>query len=167
MRSAIALGSNIGKRLANLRKAYQRVSALNEIGGFVRSSSVYETGPVDCEPGTPEYLNAVMEISFDGPPVALLDHLGQIEVEMGRLSKRPRNSPRTIDLDILYVGNLVLNSPEITIPHPRLAERRFVLAPLAEIAPDLILPGHSRSVRSLLEKLNNQEEVRRLPCHLA
>jgi 2-amino-4-hydroxy-6-hydroxymethyldihydropteridine diphosphokinase len=108
-----------------------------------------------------------MEISFDGPPVALLDHLGQIEVEMGRLSKRPRNSPRTIDLDILYVGNLVLNSPEITIPHPRLAERRFVLAPLAEIAPDLILPGHSRSVRSLLEKLNNQEEVRRLPCHLA
>jgi 2-amino-4-hydroxy-6-hydroxymethyldihydropteridine diphosphokinase len=167
MRSAIALGSNIGKRLANLREAYQRVSALNEIGGFVRSSSVYETGPVDCEPGTPEYLNAVMEISFDGPPVALLDHLGQIEVEMGRLSKRPRNSPRTIDLDILYVGNLVLNSPEITIPHPRLAERRFVLAPLAEIAPDLILPGHSRSVRSLLEKLNNQEEVRRLPCHLA
>ena len=167
MRAAIALGSNIGKRLANLREAYQRVSALNEIGGFVRSSSVYETSPVDCEPGTPEYLNAVMEISFDGPPVALLDHLQQIEVKMGRLSKRPRNSPRTIDLDILYVGNLIFNSPEITIPHPRLAKRRFVLAPLAEIAPDLILPGHSGSISSLLEKLNNEEGVRRLPCHLA
>jgi 2-amino-4-hydroxy-6-hydroxymethyldihydropteridine diphosphokinase len=167
MRSAIALGSNIGNRLANLREAYQRVSALNEIGGFVRSSSVYETSAVDCEPGTPEYLNAVMEISFDGSPVALLDHLQQIEVKMGRHSKGPRNSPRIIDLDILYLGNLVLNSPEITIPHPRLAKRRFVLAPLAEIAPDLMLPGHSRSVSSLLEKLNNEEEVRRLPCHLA
>ena len=163
MRSAIALGSNIGNRLANLREAYQRVSALNEIGSFVRSSSVYETSPVECAPGTPEYLNAVMEIGFDGHPVALLDFLRRIEMKMGRPSKRPRNSPRTIDLDILYVGNLVLDRPEIVIPHPRLAKRRFVLTPLAEIAPDLILPGHSRSVSYLLQKLNNEEQVRRLP----
>jgi 2-amino-4-hydroxy-6-hydroxymethyldihydropteridine diphosphokinase len=163
MRSAIALGSNIGNRLANLREAYQRVSALNEIGGFIRSSSVYETNPVDCEPGTAEYLNAVMEISFGGPPVALLDELQRIEAKMGRPSRRPRNSPRTIDLDILYVGNLVLNRQEIIIPHPRLAKRRFVLAPLAEIAPDLILPGHSCSISSLLEMLNDEEEVVRLP----
>jgi 2-amino-4-hydroxy-6-hydroxymethyldihydropteridine diphosphokinase len=166
MRSAIALGSNIGNRLANLREAYRRVSSLNENGGLVRNSSVYETSPVDCEPGTGDYLNAVMEISFDGPPVALLNHLQGIEAKMGRPSKRSRNSPRTIDLDILYVGNLVLNSPEIQIPHPRLAKRRFVLAPLAEIAPDLILPGHSRSVSSLLEMLNNDEAVRRLPFDL-
>lgn len=163
MRSAIALGSNIGDRLANLREAYRQVSTLNEIGGLVRSSSVYETSPVDCEPGTADYLNAVMEISFDGPPVALLDHLQQIESKMGRPSKRPRNAPRIIDLDILYVGNLVLSSPEMIIPHPGLAKRRFVLAPLAEIAPDLILPGQLRSVSTLLEKLNNGEEVRRLP----
>src|SRR5215470_11625772 len=163
MRSAIALGSNMGDRLANLREAYQRVSFLNEIGGLVRSSSIYETSPVDCEPETAEYLNAVMEISFDGPPVALLNHLQQIEAEMGRPSKRPRNSPRIIDLDILYVGNLVLHSAEIIIPHPRLAKRRFVLAPLAEIAPDLVLPGHSRSISTLLGKLNDEEEVRRLP----
>jgi 2-amino-4-hydroxy-6-hydroxymethyldihydropteridine diphosphokinase len=163
MRSGIALGSNIGNRLANLREAYRRVFALNEIGAFVRTSSVYETSPVDCEPGTAEYLNAVMEISFDGPPVALLDHLLEIEFKMGRPSNRPKNSPRKIDLDILYVGNMVLNSPEIIIPHPRLARRRFVLAPLAEIAPHLIPPGHSRSVSLLLEELNNGEEVTKLP----
>jgi 2-amino-4-hydroxy-6-hydroxymethyldihydropteridine diphosphokinase len=162
MRSGIALGSNIGNRLANLHEAYRRVFALNEIGGFVRASSIYETSPVDCEPGTPEYLNAVMEISFDGPPMALLDHLLEIEFEMGRPSRRPRNSPRKIDLDVLYVGNLVLNNPKIIIPHPRLAKRRFVLAPLAEIVPHLILPGHSRCVSSLLEELNNGEKVTRL-----
>ena len=167
MRSGIALGSNIGNRLANLREAYRRVVALNEIGAFIRASSIYETSPVDCEPGTAEYLNAVMEISFEGPPATLLDHLLEIEFKMGRPSKRPRNSPRKIDLDILYVGNLVINNSEIIIPHPRLAERRFVLAPLAEIAPDLILPGHSRAVSLLLEELNNGEEVTKLPQILA
>ena len=167
MRSGIALGSNIGNRLANLREAYQHVFALNKIGAFVRTSSIYETSPVDSEPGTAEYLNAVMEISFDGPPVALLDHLLEIESKMGRPSKRPRNSPRGIDLDVLYVGNLVLNNPEVIIPHPRLAKRRFVLAPLAEIVPDLVLPGQSRSVSSLLEELNTQEEVTKLACHLS
>jgi 2-amino-4-hydroxy-6-hydroxymethyldihydropteridine diphosphokinase len=163
MRSGIALGSNIGNRLANLREAYRRVFALNEIGALVKASSIYETSPVDCAPGTAEFLNAVIEIGFDGPPEALLDQLLEIEFEMGRPSKRPKNSPRKIDLDILYIGNLVLNSPEIIVPHPRLAKRRFVLAPLAEIAPDLILPGHTRSVASLLEELNNGEEVTRLP----
>ena len=163
MRSGIALGSNIGNRLANLREAYRRVVALNEIGAFIRASSIYETSPVGCEPGTAEYLNAVMEISFEGPPATLLDHLLEIEFTMGRPLKRPRNSSRKIDLDILYVGNLVLNNPEIIIPHPRLASRRFVLAPLAEIAPHLILPGYSRSVSLLLEELSNGEEVTKLP----
>jgi len=163
MRSGIALGSNMGNRLANLHEAYRRVLALSEIGPFVRASSIYATSPVDCEPGTAEFLNAVMEISFDGPPVALLDRLLEIELKMGRPSKRPRNSPRTIDLDILYVGNLVLENSEIIVPHPRLATRRFVLAPLAEIAPHLILPGHSRSVSLLLDELNNGEEVTKLP----
>jgi 2-amino-4-hydroxy-6-hydroxymethyldihydropteridine diphosphokinase len=167
MRSGIAFGSNIGNRLANLREAYRRVFALNEAGAFVRTSSIYKTSPVDCEPGTPDYLNAVMEISFNGPPVALLDQLLEIELKMGRHSRRPRNSPRRIDLDVLYVGNMVLNNPEITIPHPRLAKRRFVLVPLAEIAPDLILPGQSLSVSFLLEELNNREEVTKLPYHLS
>jgi 2-amino-4-hydroxy-6-hydroxymethyldihydropteridine diphosphokinase len=167
MRSGIALGSNIGNRLVNLREAYRHVFALNKIGALVRTSSIYETSAVDSEPGTAAYLNAVMEISFDGKPITLLDDLLEIELKMGRPSRRPRNAPRKIDLDILYVGNLVLNTPEIIIPHPRLAKRRFVLAPLAEIVPDLVLPGQLRSVLSLLEELNTRGEVRKLPYHLS
>jgi 2-amino-4-hydroxy-6-hydroxymethyldihydropteridine diphosphokinase len=117
---------------------------------------------VDCEPGTKPYLNAVMEINFNGPPVALLDRLLAIEKELGRPSKRPRNAPRSIDLDVLYVGNMVLNNPEIIIPHPRLAQRRFVLLPLSEIAPDLVLPGHARSVRTLLSEIQSAETVTKI-----
>jgi 2-amino-4-hydroxy-6-hydroxymethyldihydropteridine diphosphokinase len=167
MRSGIAFGSNIGPRLVNLREAYQHVLALNKIGAFVRTSSIYETSPVDSEPGTEEYLNAVMEIEFDGSPVALLDHLLEIELKMGRPSRRPKNSPRKIDLDLLYVGNLVLNQPGIIVPHPQLAKRRFVLAPLAEIVPDLVLPRQSRRVSALLEGLNSREEVTKLPYRLS
>jgi 2-amino-4-hydroxy-6-hydroxymethyldihydropteridine diphosphokinase len=163
MRCGIALGSNIENRLANLCEGCKRASSLHEPGVPIRVSSIYETTPVGCEPGTTPYLNAVMEINFSGPPVALLDQLLQIERKMGRPSKKPRNSPRSIDLDVLYVGNLVLNNPEIIIPHPRLGQRRFVLTPLAEIAPELILPGHSRSVRALLADLNDPGEVIRLP----
>jgi 2-amino-4-hydroxy-6-hydroxymethyldihydropteridine diphosphokinase len=162
MRCGIALGSNIENRLANLREGCKRASSLHEAGPPIQVSSIYETSPVDCEPGTMPYLNAVMEINFSEPPVALLDQLLLIEREMGRPSKRPRSSPRTIDLDVLYVGNLVLNNPEIIIPHPRLSQRRFVLTPLAEIAPELILPGHSRCVRALLADLNDPGEVIRL-----
>ena len=162
MRCGIALGSNIENRLANLREGCKRASSLHEAGPPIQVSSIYETSPVDCEPGTTPYLNAVMEINFSEPPVALLDQLLRIEREMGRPSNRPRSSPRTIDLDVLYVGNLVLNNPEIIIPHPRLSQRRFVLTPLAEIAPELILPGHSRCVRTLLADLNDPGEVIRL-----
>jgi 2-amino-4-hydroxy-6-hydroxymethyldihydropteridine diphosphokinase len=113
------------------------------------------------------YLNAVLEINFTGPPVALLDLLLEIEKSMGRPSKRPRNSPRTIDLDVLYSGNLVLNNPEIIIPHPRLHQRRFVLTPLAEISPDLVLPGQMCSVRNLLAELEDSGEVSRLDFPLS
>jgi len=167
MRSGIGLGSNMGNRLANLREAYQRVSALNEPGALIRASSIYETSPVECEVGTTKYLNAVMEIGFDRPPIKLLDVLLEIELAMGRPSRRPRNSPRKIDLDILYMSNLVLNNSEIVVPHPRLAKRRFVLTPLAEIAPDLVLPGHLGSVSALLSELNSEEEVTKLPCRLS
>jgi len=167
MRCGIALGSNIEDRLEHLRDGFGRACSFHEPGPPVAVSSIYETDPVDCEPGTSPYLNAVIEINFSGPPVALLDRLLEIEKAMGRPSKKPRNSPRTIDLDVLYAGNLVLNNPEIIIPHPRLHQRRFVLTPLAEIEPDLVLPGYLRSIKSLLADLADPGEVTRLDTPLS
>jgi 2-amino-4-hydroxy-6-hydroxymethyldihydropteridine diphosphokinase len=166
MRSGIALGSNVGDRLRNLREAFARVLVLNESHAKVLFSSIYETSPIASEPGTRSYLNAVMEIDFRGTPTILLERILEIERLMGRPSRRPRNAPRLIDLDILYVGDLVLNSPKITIPHPRLSERRFVLTPLAEVAPDLLLPGQSVSVEKLLARLADPGTVVRIPSTL-
>jgi 2-amino-4-hydroxy-6-hydroxymethyldihydropteridine diphosphokinase len=166
MRCGIALGSNIENRVTNIRAGCEQSRLLNEVGPPIRTSSIYETAPVDCEPGTMPFLNAVMEINFTGPPVALLDRLLEIEKAMGRPSKGSRNSPRIIDLDVLYAGNLVLNDPEIIIPHPRMNRRRFVLTPLAEISPDLVLPGQTRSVRSILENLDDPGQVMRLDIPL-
>ena len=166
MRCGIGLGSNLGDRLANLRDAFRRVCALNDRGPDLLVSSIFETSPIDCEPGTAHYLNAVIELNFCGPPVALLDQLLAIEKQMGRPSKRPRNAPRSIDLDVLYVGNRVLNNPEIIIPHPRLSQRRFVLLPLSEIAPDLILAGQTATVRSLLNELQDPGTVTRIDDQL-
>jgi 2-amino-4-hydroxy-6-hydroxymethyldihydropteridine diphosphokinase len=162
MRSGIALGSNLGDRLGHLREGFHRLVRLNAASAAVRASSIYETSPVDSPPDASAYLNAVVEIEFAGPAITLLDALLQIERDMGRPSKRPRNAPRIIDLDVLYVGNLTLNNPEIIIPHPRLVQRRFILAPLAEITPDLILPGQSKSVQQLLNQLEDQSSVQRI-----
>ena len=166
MRCGIALGSNIEDRLEHLRDGFRRTISFHEPGPPLAVSSIYETAPVGCEPGTTPYLNSVIEINFSGPPVALLDKLLEIEKAMGRPSKRPRNSPRTIDLDVLYAGNLVLNNPEIIIPHPRLHQCRFVLTPLAEIAPELLLPGHMNTVKSLLADLQDPSTVTRLDSSL-
>ena len=166
MRSGIALGSNVGDRLASLRAAYRNVAKLSSDPAAVRCSSIYETSPVDSPPGVSSYLNAVMEIEYDRPAIALLDSLLNIERALGRPSKRPRNAPRTIDLDLLYVGNSTLNSPEIIIPHPRITQRRFVLEPLAEVVPDLVLPGQTHSIRHLLMGLKTEEEVTKVPQEL-
>jgi 2-amino-4-hydroxy-6-hydroxymethyldihydropteridine diphosphokinase len=112
------------------------------------------------------YLNAAMEINYIGEPVVLMGRLLELEKAMGRPSKRLRNAPRIIDLDILYMDNLVLNTPELVIPHSRLYQRRFVLAPLAEISPDLILRGQTSSVRTLLAQLDDPSEVTRLEVSL-
>jgi len=159
MRAGIALGSNIGDRLANLRAAYREVVNLSSDPTRIRCSSIYETSPVDSPPGVGSYLNAVMEIEFENPAIALCDSLLKIERRLGRPSNRPRNAPRIIDLDLLYAGNLTLNSPEIVIPHPRISHRRFVLEPLADIASELVLPGHTVSIRDLLMRLKTEEEV--------
>jgi 2-amino-4-hydroxy-6-hydroxymethyldihydropteridine diphosphokinase len=166
MRTGIGLGSNVGDRLAYLREGFRRICSLHTGVGPPLASSIFETSPIDCAPGTTSYLNATVEIQFDRPAIALLDALLRIEREMGRPSKRPRNAPRTIDLDVLYVGNLILNNPEIIIPHPRLPQRRFVLAPLSEIAPELVLPGQTKTIQALLENLTDNERVLRTEAQL-
>ncbi len=159
MRAGIALGSNVGSRLASLSAARDAVLALAGASAPLRSSRVYETEPVGTDADAGRFLNAVIEVEFEGRPITLLDGLQGIESAMGRPSKRPRNAPRTIDLDILYVGNLVLSNDEVVIPHPRLHLRRFVLAPLADIRPELVLPGQQRTVAALLAGLDDPAAV--------
>jgi len=160
MRTAIALGANLGDRLAALRDAREAVLQIDGISGPAISSPVYETDPIDCAPGTPSFYNAVLEVDCTLNPVILLDQLQSIEAAMGRPSKRPRNAPRPIDLDVLYIGNTVLQNEEIVIPHPRLHLRRFVLEPLAVIAPERILPGLHLPIATLLERLDDRAELR-------
>jgi 2-amino-4-hydroxy-6-hydroxymethyldihydropteridine diphosphokinase len=103
-----------------------------------------------------------MEIDYDGQPARLLEGLQAVEAALGRPSKRPRNASRTIDLDLLYLGNLVLTNEEVIIPHPRLHQRRFVLAPLADLRPNLVLPGRQESVAQLLAELRNPAPVEQI-----
>jgi 2-amino-4-hydroxy-6-hydroxymethyldihydropteridine diphosphokinase len=159
MRAGIALGSNVGDRLGNLQAAWHEITALPKVQAPQRCSHIYETEPIGPGAGNGAFLNAVAEVEYDGHPTVLLDELQGIEALMGRPSKRPRNAPRAIDLDILYAGNLVLANEEIVIPHPRLHLRRFVLTPLSEIRPALTLPGQERTVAELLAGLVDESKV--------
>lgn len=161
----IALGSNQGNRLANLKEARARImmlpQATNGPAAPCLSAPVFETAPVDCSPGVGSFLNTVIEIACPMPfsPTKLLLRLQSIENALGRPTRHPRNAPRTIDLDILYAGRMRSELPSLTLPHPRLAQRGFVLAPLAEIRADLVLPGETRPVAELLRALDPPPEV--------
>jgi 2-amino-4-hydroxy-6-hydroxymethyldihydropteridine diphosphokinase len=163
MRTGIAFGSNLGDRLANLCRGRELVTAIPGVFGPVLSSRLFETEPVGTGSEAGAFLNAVVEVDYNGQPIDLLEALQEIEAAMGRPSKRPRNAPRTLDLDILYVGNLVLANDDVVIPHPRLHLRRFVLTPLADIRPDLILPGQNRTAGELLAHLDDPAAVERWP----
>lgn len=165
MRAGIALGSNLEPRLIHLQAARGRLLALHSDNRAVAfGSKVYETSPVDCAEFTPPFLNAVMEISTDLPPEKLLEALHGIEEQLGRPALRERNSPRTIDLDILYYDDLVIALDDLVIPHPRMTERRFVLQPLADIRGEMILPSATKTVRELLQDLPSTERVE-VYCH--
>ena len=159
MRAAIALGSNLGDRLAHLRAARREVMAVQGVTEPALASRVYETEPVGTEDGAGAFLNAVLEVEFTREPAALLAGLQAIEAKLGRPSRHPRNASRTIDLDILYVGGDVLHTEDIAIPHPRLHLRRFVLAPLADICPHTILPGQTKRIADLLAELRDLGKV--------
>jgi 2-amino-4-hydroxy-6-hydroxymethyldihydropteridine diphosphokinase len=136
----IGLGSNLGEREQNLRAALERLSEL----GRLRSSAVRETDPVGVT-DQPKFLNAVAELHTQLPARELLDRLLGIERDLGRdRSVETRWGPRTIDLDLLLFGDEVIDEPGLTVPHPRLAERGFVLEPLYEIDPELVLPDGRR-----------------------
>ncbi len=153
MRVGVALGSNLGDRAAALSAARLFLLSLHEAPGAALFSALYETEPLDCPPGSPVFLNAAAEIESSLTPADLLANLQAAEREAGRPTARARNSPRHLDLDLLYCGDLVVGGPPLTLPHPRMLQRRFVLQPLAEIRPDLILPGQNQTVRDLLAAL--------------
>ena len=153
MRTAVALGSNLGNRLDNLRVARQQLCELTDIQPPVLASAIYETDPVDCEPGAPKFLNAVVEFGYDGDPLQLLKELKSVEDALGRPREHARNVSRKIDIDLLYIGETEINEGELVLPHPRMHLRKFVLQPLADIRPELILPRQAKTVRSCSRSL--------------
>ena len=150
MRAGVALGSNLGERLANLRNARRDIATLPGVLHPLRASAVYETEAIGCEPGAPKFLNAAIEFGYAGEARDLLRSLAAIEKLLGRPANHARNASRTVDLDLLYFGELEIDTAELQLPHPRLADREFVLRPLADIAPDLVLPRQTESVGALL-----------------
>jgi len=151
-RAAIALGSNLGDRTAHLDYAVARLRTLLRAATV---SSYHETTPVGVpagEPPQPFYLNAAVVGETNLPPRDLLDALLTIERERGRERPRP-NAARTLDLDLILYGDVVIDEPGLIVPHPRFRDRRFVLEPLAEIGPDLIDPVTGKSVAELLLSL--------------
>jgi 2-amino-4-hydroxy-6-hydroxymethyldihydropteridine diphosphokinase len=162
MKVGVALGSNLGDRLQNLHAARQAIAEIPGVTSPIVASSIYETEPVDCEPGASKFLNAVLEFDYSGGAFDLWRKFKQIEAQMGRPSLHERNVSRPIDLDLLYFGDLRINTAELVLPHPQMDQRRFVLEPLAEIDPDLVLPGQSKTVWELLASLPESAKVTRL-----
>ncbi len=152
----LGLGANLGDVRQTLRRALRRLSPHLRLRAV---SGLYDTAPVGYLE-QPRFLNLVCEAETDLAPPQLLHHVKELERELGR---RPsvRYGPRAIDIDILLYDDIVVRTPELTLPHPRLTERAFVLAPLAEIAPTLVIPATGRTVAELLRQVADQD-VRRL-----
>jgi 2-amino-4-hydroxy-6-hydroxymethyldihydropteridine diphosphokinase len=151
--AGIALGSNLGDRLANLRAGREALLRWHEGPVPAASSPVYETEPVDCPPGSAPFLNAVVEIRTSLQPPELLAACRAVEVALGRDPDAARHAPRPLDLDLLYAGDREMETAALVLPHPRMESRRFVLQPLSDIRPGLRLPGQPCSIAELLARL--------------
>jgi len=153
MRAGVALGSNLGERLANLHNARREIISMKGALPPLRCSAIYETEPVGCEKGAAKFFNAVIEFGYAGQPIELRRELAAIERVLGRPAAHERNVSRPIDLDLLYFGDVIIETAELRLPHPRIVDREFVLRPLADIRPDLVLPGQTEAVDVLLLRL--------------
>jgi 2-amino-4-hydroxy-6-hydroxymethyldihydropteridine diphosphokinase len=151
----LALGTNLGNRLANLKAAR---AALTPQMDLKAQSQIYETPPWGFTEQD-KFLNQVLKVETYLEPEALLKHLKRLEVALGRVPSF-ENGPRLIDMDILFFDDLVMDTPELTIPHPRLHERAFVLVPLNDIAPDLVHPEFRKTVQELLSAVNQTDIVK-------
>lgn len=158
----IGLGSNRGDSVAIVREAMVRLEAF--AAGRVLCSGLWRTSPVDCPPGSGDFVNAA--VAFESrpelSPEALLDALKRLEAEYGRAAVRTRNAPRELDLDLLLFDDQVRDQPDFVLPHPRAVNRRFVLAPAAEVLPGTTWPGTGTTIASLLSELDSDERVERL-----
>ena len=157
----VALGSNLGDSHQIILRAYDRLREFSAVP--VLKSSLWQTMPVDCPPGSPRFVNAVAGLVplADETPESLLDKLRKLEKEFGRRPKKVINEPRPLDLDLIAFGNETRNSPELILPHPRAHLRRFVLQPLSEIAPELVLPRQEKTVTRLLAELTADKIITR------
>ena len=153
----LSLGSNLGDRAAHLQRALDELATAGiEVA---RVSPFFRTEPLDYRP-QPWFLNGVAEIRTELLPLRLLSTLQRIERKMGRRRTLPKG-PRTIDLDILFYDNAVVRTPALTIPHPRIGERKFVLVPLGELAPDLRHPVTRKTVREMLGETSDRSQIAR------
>jgi 2-amino-4-hydroxy-6-hydroxymethyldihydropteridine diphosphokinase len=153
----LSLGSNVGDREAQLQDALAKLAA---VGSVVATSSFYETEPVEFT-RQPWFLNCAIALETNKTPEQLMAAILRIEEEMGR-RRVQKKGPRSIDIDILLFGDTIINHPELTIPHPAIQQRRFVLEPLAEIAPELLHPVLKKTIGELLDSLPPGQVVKRL-----
>lgn len=157
MEVGFSLGSNRGDLVANMREAKRRILDAPDVT-FVAQSPLYETEPVGVSPEYADlkFMNAVLVVESKRTAAEWLEVLHRIEDDMGRRRTDDRNAPRPIDVDILYAGEECIDRGDLVVPHPRWAQRRFVVQPLADVRPDLVLPGAGKRVREILAGLQGE-----------
>jgi 2-amino-4-hydroxy-6-hydroxymethyldihydropteridine diphosphokinase len=161
-KAIISLGSNLGDSRQIILDAMAHLQTFSDKP--ILKSSLWQTSPVDCPPSSPKFMNAVVGLvpRKEETPELILEKLCALEKKYGRAPKKVLNEPRPLDLDLIAFGNEIRNLPELILPHPRAHLRRFVLQPLSEIAPELVLPGQGKTVAELLAELPADETVTRI-----